>query len=392
MDDRWVDVFITKEAKDSRTRPLATYNATTQSWDPVSLTGATYTYDDQFCCSVQTIQFDPDAPDTAYVVEEDSPWIVPTWTTEYDNALLTTNPYAKVQVGDIVRIGSMQTSGFTDYLTVVEVRTFTYLANGTSSQLRLTKSPTNSILGTDYLAVPTSTSTPTDTANRVTLTKKGIAHIAIRVSAVLNCTKLPATALDNTKTEIFHRQGVTSAANKQATLATRHFAYQYLTSAHQAYEGEVLPSENYYFPLYLNNAWMQETTLVARLDHGVKQLAAIKLVGYSFVNKQQVGIQHAHEMITDDYVILTIKEIQGKVISNNQFAHGAFAILHSGNSRDNLVGAAELSMYDINGIVCTSVPPTNSIRNLTIEVTDRLGRPAHFGRFHLWFKLLVTHG
>lgn len=391
MDDRWVDVFITKEAKDSRTRPQAVYNAATQSWSPVSTTGASYTYDDQFCCSVQTVQFDPDQPNIAYVVETDTPWILPTWTTEYNGESLKSNPYAKVAVGDIVRLGSMQTSGFTDYLTVVEVRTVDYLANGTSSQLRLSKSTTGNVAGTDFLALPTTSSTPTGT-NLVTLGKNGIAHIAIRVNAVLNCTILPSSALDNSKTEIYHRQGVETKTNKAATLATRHLAYQHLTQANLAYEGEVLPSENYYYPLYLNNSWMQETTLVARLDHGVKQLAGIKLIGYSFVNKQQVGIQHAHEMITDDYVILNIKEIQGKVISNNQFAHGAFAVLHSGNTRDNLVGAAEMSMYDINGIVCATVPPTNAIRNLTIEVTDRRGRPAHFGRFHLWFKLLVTHG
>jgi len=43
------------------------------------------------------------------------------------------------------------------------------------------------------------------------------------------------------------------------------------------------------------------------------------------------------------------------------------------------------------GIVCVPVHSTNAtLHNMTIEVTDRMGNPAHFGRFHLWFKLLVT--
>ena len=37
----------------------------------------------------------------------------------------------------------------------------------------------------------------------------------------------------------------------------------------------------------------------AKLDHGVKGLHWIKLVGYSVFNKRQVGFAHQHEMIAD---------------------------------------------------------------------------------------------
>lgn len=392
--ERWVDVFITKEAKITSTRPQAIYNETTKSYNNVPLTGEPYGYDDTFCCSVQTVQFDPTNPDTAYVVEVDTPWIMPTWTTEYSASETKDCAYNKVEVGDLIRIGGMHTAGFTDYLTVVEKRYVTYLANGTNSALRTTKATGGNVQGIDFLPLPTASSLPTDSNNRITLATTGFAHIALRVNAVLNCTKLPSDAIDTSKTAPYHRQEVATSANVHATLATRHRAFEFITNPQRAFLAEETQySEQYYFPMYLANKWSQNNTLYARLDHGVKQVSAIKLMGYSLVNKRQVGIQHAHEMHADDFVILRIREVEGHVISNNQYAHGSFAVLQSGMTSDNLIGAAEFSRYEPAGLVYLPVHASHSsIRNLTIEVTDRMGKPAHFGRFHLWFKLLVTHG
>ena len=98
-------------------------------------------------------------------------------------------------------------------------------------------------------------------------------------------------------------------------------------------------------------------------------------------------------MNEDDYLILRINEIEGKVISNNRFVNGAFAVLHAGSSHNNSVGAIEYHMFDtVNGIVTHTLNGNNVLRNLTLELTDRRGQPAHFGRLHLWFKLHVTYG
>ena len=152
--------------------------------------------------------------------------------------------------------------------------------------------------------------------------------------------------------------------------------------------------EKNFYPMYSMKKWLAGTTLRAALDHGVKQVSCIKLVGYALANKRQVGLQHAHEVLADDYVILRINEIEGHVVSNNRHANGAFAVLYSGSTSNNEVGAVEFSMFDtVNGIVVQDIDATNSVmRNLTLDVTDRQGRAAHFGRLHLWFKLLVTHG
>jgi hypothetical protein len=86
--------------------------------------------------------------------------------------------------------------------------------------------------------------------------------------------------------------------------------------------------------------------------------------------------------------------VEGKVISNNKHANGAFAVLHTPLG-DNVEseGAIEHSRFEPDGIVTHYFDNCDStIRNLTIKVTDRRGQPAHIGRLHLWFKLLVLHG
>ena len=68
-------------------------------------------------------------------------------------------------------------------------------------------------------------------------------------------------------------------------------------------------------------------------------------------------------------------------------------MLNVGASSNNVVGAVEYSMFDtVNGIVTHPLDGNNVFRNLTLELTDRRGEAAHFGRLHLWFKLHVTHG
>ena len=377
--DRWTDVFITKA-------------------DETPSDGSKYAFDDTFCCSVQSIEFDPNET-YAVVTEGDSPWICPTWSKEYMTSAANKSEYANLQVGDLVRIGEHETEGFTDYLTIVEIKTFSKLVNGTSTTLRISTG-TGTTEGTDFLTAPgTSTDFNTNQPQAMmTVLTDGIAHIALRLNASLNCTKFPSFTPNNSADHIYarqmaHRNSGNTGSAYFADLTNRHQAYSYHSKMTLAYPGETASTEKYFYPLYKAKNWVKGTTLVAKLDHGVKQVAAVKLVGYTLVNKRAVGLQNQHEMQSDDYLILRIKEIEGHVISNNHHAHGAFAILRTGTSENLLHGSTQFSAYEPGGIVCVPVHSTNAtLRNMTIEVTDRMGNPAHFGRFHLWFKLLVTHG
>ena len=130
-----------------------------------------------------------------------------------------------------------------------------------------------------------------------------------------------------------------------------------------------------------------------KLDHGVKSLHWVKLMGYSVFNKRQVGFQSAHEMITDDWVALHIDEFQGDVVSNNKTANGAFAVLHVGGTADNHAGAIEFHQHESAGLHTHYFENHQStVRNLNMRFLDRNGGPAHFGRIHLWFKVCVQHG
>ena len=144
-----------------------------------------------------------------------------------------------------------------------------------------------------------------------------------------------------------------------------------------------------YYPMYVVN---KKDKLTANLDSGYKSVHGIKLLGYSLTAKRHPGVIHGHEMTGDDYLIMRIKEIDGKVVSNNRHAHGAFAVLYAGNTSHNENGSIEYHRFDEqNGIVVQEFQPT-LVSKLTIEILDRFGKPAHFGGMHLWFKLLASHG
>jgi hypothetical protein len=279
---------------------------------------------------------------------------------------------------------------------VVEiVENVQYLYNACSTRIKVTANTAQNTLDVDYLEASTTLTEldPLHASGGVkSVVKLGIAHRALRLNANINATVIPDYIPLTDETTQNHAC-IRQAANKAAAisgvfcdLSTRDHAYDYRSND--------VSHEKYYYPLYKAKTWTQGgTELTAKLDHGVKQVAAVKLLGYSLVNKRAVGIHHAHEMQGDDYLILRVKEIDGHVISNNKYANGAFAVLRAGDSSHQGQGATEFSAYEPGGIVCVAVDKTNAtLRNLTIQVTDRLGRPAHFGRFHLWFKLLVTHG
>ena len=380
--ERWLDVFVTKPDTGIDKQP--------------------YEFDDQFACSVQSVRMNPNDTSEAAIVNANSEWIMPTWSGLYDQTgnKLTQSDYAPflgLKEGDLIRIGDTTTIGYTDYLTIVEVRYITKLYNATSETLNIaiTDNP-------QELPEPAENSSEELTSNReaaikatqdipsfgsYTFTKQGIAHIALRLNISLNCTALPKVPLDTAWKNAPGVNGVLTELQGLATLPTRH-----MVTMSRRNNSRI--DANKYYPLYVNKSWLAGTTLRAALDHGVKQVSCIKLIGYAVHNKRQVGLQHAHEVQADDYLVLRINEIEGHVVSNNRFVNGAFAVLYCGATQDNTVGAIEYSQFDTShGITVQNIDATNSvIRNLTLDVTDRLGRAAHFGRLHLWFKLLVTHG
>lgn len=428
MGDRWVDVFLTK---------------------PDTYLDESYMYDDEFLCSVQTVQLHANS-NSAAIVAYPTPYLMPTWSWGYDQSTLGNNKLRNVEVGDIIRVGNPST-GTTNYLTVVEVITVSRIYNCLGSDyttVALSPVPvgetSTSVLGTpsvnsawymqlaktsqgtaangqypnsavdfsltggtamsvDAMDLGTDTA-PSATANYMQLGTSGIAHIVLRVNTTLEVTTLPAffAAMSGNTTAA---RGLIKYTTVQDGMIRRPFAKMHGTTAHSNtmvvrandgtndYDKTVsMDDERLPYPLYLNKRWSYKSTLQANLNFSIKCISMIKLVGYSIVNKRQVGVNNQHEMINDDYFVLNIRELEGKVISNNVHTHGAFAILHCPLG-DRSEGTVEHSIFEPNGIVNHYFDnPDSSVRTLTVSITDRQGNPAHIGRLHLWFKLLTQHG
>jgi len=141
-----------------------------------------------------------------------------------------------------------------------------------------------------------------------------------------------------------------------------------------------------------NEKLQQDHPLRVRLDYDIKLVSRITLHKYSVFGKRQIEKEDAAQMPDDDYFVLRIREVDGKVVSNNPNADRCFGVIQLGGdlSTSENTGAQEFTttMTAENVMVLDVVPP-KKIQTLTLDVMDRDGNPAHFGRIHVWLKLDV---
>lgn len=381
--ERVIDLFVTKDS--------ATYKDT---------------FDDVFLGPVWSVEF-CDA-DKVAVVNKNSVWIA-------FCKQMATIPEV-LEEGDLVRVGHATTDGHTDYLTIVEKRPITGIRNavtyGTQAAEGDGAAANGSIVGvTMQLINESGAGTPVtggvfgptpivgtnlkqtgviSLVNDEWGLSQGIHPYAYRLNFNINVTKPVlnhehGTTTSSTAKFDFNTGGV---AATQKALEYRH------NLRHSVFDTKITEAEKCYYPLYKVRKWLTNNGDIAvAMDHGVKSLHWMKLIGYSVFNKRQVGFQNAHEVFSDDWVALHVNEVQGGVISNNQFANGAFAVLHVGGTNDNMVGAIEYHAHDPAGLFTHYFDNHQStIRNLNLKFLDRKGEAAHFGRIHLWFKVCVQHG
>lgn len=342
LKERWVDVFITKDNVDARN-------------------GTLYEEDDEFVGHVLSVDFFTGEPETAKIVPYATEWLGLAFTHDYSSTKPIHERLLNAKVGELIRVGTATTDGYTDWLTVTEVRKdVTKLWNGTSSPLYLSTA-SNASETTDVLTVNT----------RKTLSTP---FLAVRVNMNLDCTSVPAAA----------KGGPTNG------LADRHKPLFYTK-----YSGLTGSADYpaYYYPAFMSKQWLNGNSLRANLENYIREIYEIRLIGYTLVNKRQIGVQHGHELIDDDYLIMRIGGVPGRVISNNSFCRGAFAVVHAGHGHDNLQGAVEFHIFNKDGLAShTFSPPSSMLKTMEIELLSRDGGPAQFGRIHLWFQLRVGSG
>ena len=294
-----------------------------------------------------------------------------------------------IKVGDRIRVGDLATSGYSDYMTVLEVGDALSLHNmnddrahelrcGTGFVANSVTNPSNGVLTngpTQLVAQTTSTDAAGSSWVYMDQFLPGAARL-FRVNRTLNAYDVPSYVASE-DTELLAYTG-----------GARHNS---VTSARAAPLSEYTGQENRYFPLYVHRPWTDNhvRTLSVPLPSPAKMLHAVKLVGYSIVHAESVGYHTQHESHPHDWYALHIKEVDGAVISNDPAAHGAFYVINGGNNSDRFAGAIELYEHDPHGLICRHTTPGHKSR-LTIELRDSLGQVAAFGRTHIWLRVLMT--
>lgn len=366
-------------------------------------------YDDQFVCAVQSVRLHEDTSENyAVIVEDETDWVTPLF--PFD---ATSDPFKEIMKGDLIRVGVPSTGGFTDYLTVVEKVPIKAFRNATSYYIATSSSALDyggEVAGTmnidpyeEYHVYPSSDewlrphgygeNTSEHTVYNAVFEGGAGLTLADDTAEYEPPVQLYALRLNHSINATTINEPIDANRSKRIVAAVTTDAQETLIATLENRQNVTMWGGGHLYPMYHMKEWRSGQSLTAELDHGVKQVEEVRLMGYSLMNKRNVGPQHAHEMIQDDYLILRIKEVEGKVISNNRHANGAFAILYAGSHADNTKGGVDVHKYDTDGIVVRRVDATNSVmRNLTVELLDRTGKPAHFGRLHLWFKILATHG
>ena len=332
----WIDAFVTKPAKDEAD---AVFMGSVMSVVPTKDTSGLSPYD----------------WDYLEIRKESTVWITPRWLAggvDYHDGSAQYHDFLNMKKGDLIYIG--HNLGATTVRTILERRDgFTKLENQTGGKLTLSADS----------SFPINNGDPAATGSNL---------VAYRIDVPIDATSLPDAGGNYTpKTD-----GGTSL-----TLENQN-EFSFPDDSMQTSRAD----SNKWCPLYKLNNTHLDSRLILPLDHGVKSLHCVKLIAYSSNNKSLPGYLHFHEFAHDDYVMLGIRELPASLLSNESTARGAFAALHISDS-------GETYEREPTGIATQYVNPgASNVRQLTLELTNRKGEPAHLGRLHLWFKLLVTHG
>ena len=269
-----------------------------------------------------------------------------------------------LKVGDMIRAGTASHGGFTDYLTVLEVKTVDFLKSKNDWQWFPEQSANLNYIAGD----PNSAVIPGSV-------------LAVRVNYSINCSTLPETARPMAT--------IASLADLSAFAITTPTDKNRLDCL---VHSDTLPlEERRYYACYrqkrnhaVSTKIPNPTKLTIPLE--VRTISGIKLMGYSLVHGAAAGLHHQHEGADDDWYALRFKEIEGDVLSNNRAANRSFHVINARDRDGTHVGSSVQHSFDVNGLACKTFPARN-LSSLTVELVDLNGQPARFGRLHLWLRV-----
>ena len=364
-----------------------------QKWQDVFVTKADYGFDDTFICTVHSVDLDTATGTKATIVPYNTEYIMPVFKSyDADNSAYKDSIYS-VKEGDLIRIGGPANMLSTNYLTILEVIDVAEIHNSLKTSY-VYSIQTDATHG-DYAALPTLTGgDPLNPTSSLPYKPNNALKKVFRINSRINTTILPGDLVSPIAFaggNVTFEDGLDSyTENKQLEELSAKKA-----SIRRHVSSQMDPHEGYFYGMYKCNRFdlSDGNVLKIRFDNSIKSISCIKLIAYQLANKRQHGMTHGNEFVADDYFILHIDELHGSVISNNHHAHGSFAVLMAGAQKDASLGAVDFYEQDPAGLATYHFTcPNTTLKQLHIKVTDRQGNPAHIGRLHLWFKLLVTHG
>lgn len=325
-------------------------------------------FDDEYITPVMSVLVGD--TDTALIATGGTDWII----AGYPGVVGFEDKLAShLRVGDMVRVGQAGQTAYTDYMTVLETKPITHLQNGTGHVFSL---------GGDVLQK--------DGTYDYATKNQGNPLTAIRVNHSIDLTEIPelnGEAWPCYKFPLTWTSTLTAASGgtpENPGFANRHEAVVY----HNAEEYQ-------FFSLYRHRKWTSATqptksVLVMQMPAQIRRVTKLRLLGYSMHHKQASGTQAQHEYKEDDWFALRIREIPGEVLSNNMHANGSLHVLHAGSAGDKPDdrGSVHLYSYKPEGLMEVSFAP-RGLPSITVELVDREGREAHFGRMHIWLQVYV---
>lgn len=365
-------------------------------WQDIFLTKPDYAeMDDEFVAPVMSVEVQRKAGSGKIFARthlEGSNWLALAYPANAPAAEIAR--WRALQAGDMIRVGTADNDDFSDYMTVMETVDADELQNPGSKRWNVCASDTDNALTHEEA---TAHIVSGGTATEETLPGDGGLPTGslrcVRVNAAIDVSTIVDKVTDRSFDVNVTPHSVSVDESNRGEVSV-----YYPLSGTRPYAGSDR-REMFFFPCYRQRAWVQHnqpqtTVLQMSMPSNVKKVRAVKLMGYSLSHKRTIGVQHAHEQKEEDWYAIRIKELRtnSAILSNNSHADGALHVLYCGRpATTGKPSSTALYQYDGDGLSCVAFSPVN-LPSITVEVVDRLGGEAHFGRMHMWLRVLITRG
>lgn len=336
-----------------------------------------YTRESAFVQTVQSVILPSNGGAIAYVVDRASNWVAigPVKDAQTGQTL-----WSKLTNGMLVRFGTAA-GGYTDYFTILEVKSVFDLHNSTASALQVSSDPAQATIasGASYSAT-------------FGAAMSGEATLILRLNGSIDLTSLPTGMVTDAT--------IGSVPGTLLTLANRYTDGGFFlgTGTENSPLTAINPQySNICYPSFVREPWPVKganSCLKVFFNAGTKRVYKISLMGYAITSMPAVGHAVDNEPTQEeDYVVLRIEELSKlNVTSNVPHANGAFAVLPVSSSTSNSNGTHSTTMFEPTAdkeVASVEFESPVALGRLTLSLTNRLGSEVQMLHGHFWLRVTM---